>query len=45
MNIVWHGQSFFEIITKDRENKELKVVIDPFDETVKTGIHQAKYRS
>lgn len=34
MNIVWHGQSFFEIVTKDRENKELKIVIDPFDESI-----------
>ncbi len=34
MNIIWHGQSFFEIVTKDRENKELKIVIDPFNEGI-----------
>ena len=34
MNIIWHGQSFFEIITKDREGKELKIVVDPFDESI-----------
>jgi len=34
MNIIWHGQSFFEIITKDIENKELKITIDPFDKNL-----------
>jgi len=34
MNIIWHGQSFFEIITKDREGKELKIAVDPFDESI-----------
>ena len=34
MNIIWHGQSFFEISTKDINNKELKIVIDPFDKNI-----------
>ncbi len=34
MNIVWHGQSFFEIVTKGKEGKELKIVLDPFDESI-----------
>ena len=32
MTIIWHGQSFFELITKDKDGKELKIVLDPFDE-------------
>jgi len=31
MNIVWHGQSFFEIIAKNRKEGETKIVIDPFE--------------
>lgn len=34
MTIIWHGQSFFEIQTKDREGNEIKLAIDPFDETL-----------
>jgi len=34
MNIIWHGQSFFEIGTKDIGNKELKIAIDPFDKSL-----------
>jgi len=34
MNIIWHGQSFFEISTKDIKNKELKIAIDPFDKNL-----------
>lgn len=34
MNIVWHGQSFFEIWTKDQQNGELKIAIDPFDKSL-----------
>jgi L-ascorbate metabolism protein UlaG (beta-lactamase superfamily) len=44
MNIVWHGQSFFEIVTKDRENKELKVVIDPFDESIGLKVPRTEAR-
>jgi len=31
MNIVWHGQSFFEIGFKNRKDAETKVAIDPFE--------------
>ncbi|MDO8524517.1 MAG: MBL fold metallo-hydrolase [bacterium] len=31
MNIVWHGQSFFEIGVKNRKEGETKIVIDPFE--------------
>jgi len=31
MNIVWHGQSFFEIGVKNRKEGETKIIIDPFD--------------
>ncbi|MDD5738519.1 MAG: MBL fold metallo-hydrolase [Candidatus Pacebacteria bacterium] len=31
MNIVWHGQSFFEIGVKNRKEGEVKIVIDPFE--------------
>ncbi|MEK7103942.1 MAG: MBL fold metallo-hydrolase [Patescibacteria group bacterium] len=31
MNITWHGQSFFEIIVKNRKDGETKVIIDPFE--------------
>jgi len=34
MNIIWHGQSFFEISTKDTKNEELKIAIDPFDKSI-----------
>ena len=34
MNIIWHGQSFFEISTKDIKNEELKIAIDPFDKSI-----------
>jgi L-ascorbate metabolism protein UlaG (beta-lactamase superfamily) len=34
MNIIWHGQSFFEINTKDTKNEELKIAIDPFDKSI-----------
>jgi len=34
MNIIWHGQSFFEISTKDIDHQELKIAIDPFDKSL-----------
>ena len=40
MKITWYGQSLFEIIAKTRQNDEVKIVIDPFDE--KTGIRVPK---
>ncbi len=32
MNIVWHGQSFFEISTKGLDGDFVKIAIDPFGE-------------
>lgn len=34
MVIIWRGQSFFEINTKDINNGELKIAIDPFDKSL-----------
>lgn len=34
MQIIWHGQSCFEIITIPQKNSQIKIVIDPFDETI-----------
>ena len=34
MNIFWHGQSLFEIITTPQKNSQLKIVIDPFSEEI-----------
>ncbi len=31
MQIIWHGQSFFEIIVKNRKDTETKIVVDPFE--------------
>ena len=33
MKIIWHGQSLFEIIARPKQNDEIKIVIDPFDES------------
>lgn len=33
MKIIWHGQSLFEIISSLKQNNEIKIVIDPFDES------------
>ena len=44
MNIVWHGQSFFEIVAKDKESKELKIVIDPFDESIGLKVPKTEAR-
>jgi len=44
MNIIWHGQSFFEIVTKDKENKELKIVMDPFDESIGLKVPKTEAR-
>lgn len=32
MQIIWHGQSLFQIITTPQKNSQLKIVIDPFSE-------------
>lgn len=34
MKIIWHGQSLFEVITLPKQNGEIKIVIDPFDESL-----------
>ena len=34
MQIIWHGQSFFEIAVKSADNVEAKIVIDPYDESI-----------
>lgn len=34
MKIIWHGQSLFEIITAPKQGDEVKIVIDPFDESL-----------
>lgn len=44
MTIIWHGQSFFEIVTKDKERKELKIVLDPFDESIGLKIPKTEAR-
>ncbi len=31
MQIIWHGQSFFEVIVKNKKEGETKIVIDPFE--------------
>ncbi|KPJ73648.1 hypothetical protein AMJ48_00260 [Parcubacteria bacterium DG_74_1] len=32
MNIIWHGQSCFEIIATPAKNSQIKIIIDPFSE-------------
>jgi len=34
VKIIWHGQSLFEIIAKPKQNNEIKIIIDPFDESL-----------
>ncbi len=34
MQIIWHGQSCFQILTTRGKNNSLNIVIDPFDETL-----------
>jgi len=34
MNIVWHGQSCFQITSAQSKNGQVNVVIDPFDESL-----------
>jgi len=41
MNILWRGQSFFEITIKDRENGDVRIAIDPFD-AKKIGLRMPK---
>jgi len=32
MNIIWHGQSCFEIVATPAKNSQVKIIIDPFSE-------------
>ena len=34
MQIVWHGHSLFHITTTSQKNSQVRVVIDPFDESL-----------
>jgi L-ascorbate metabolism protein UlaG (beta-lactamase superfamily) len=34
MQIIWHGQSCFEIITTPAKNSQVKIIIDPFSEEI-----------
>jgi len=42
MTIIWRGQSFFEISTKDINNEELKIAIDPFDKSLGLKVPKIK---
>ena len=34
MQIIWHGQSCFQIVARLEKNNQVSIVIDPFDETL-----------
>ena len=34
MQIIWHGQSFFEVLAKNENQESVKIAIDPFSETI-----------
>jgi len=34
MNIIWHGQSCFQLISQRAKDDQVRVVIDPFDKTL-----------
>jgi len=34
MQIIWHGQSLFEILINQKKNSSIKIIIDPFDESL-----------
>jgi L-ascorbate metabolism protein UlaG (beta-lactamase superfamily) len=40
MQIIWHGQSCFQIISNQAKNHQVNIVIDPFDES--TGLRLPK---
>lgn len=42
MKIIWYGQSLFEIITLPKQNGEIKIVIDPFDESLGLRVPKLK---
>lgn len=41
MTINWHGQSFFEVRSRERGGSEIKIAIDPFDETLGVRVPKA----
>ncbi len=34
MQIIWYGQSCFQILTNPKKNGQVSIIIDPFDETL-----------
>ncbi len=34
MQIIWHGQSCFQIISQQNKNGQIKIVIDPFSDEI-----------
>jgi L-ascorbate metabolism protein UlaG (beta-lactamase superfamily) len=34
MNIIWHGQSCFQIVSSQSKNGQVNIVIDPFDDSL-----------
>lgn len=34
MNIIWHGQSCFQIVARREKNNQVSIVIDPFSEEI-----------
>lgn len=43
MNIIWHGQSCFQIFSTQNKNNHISIVIDPFDNT--TGLRVPKLQA
>lgn len=42
MNILWKGQSFFEIVIKNKQGDEVRIVIDPFDNKIGLKVPKVK---
>ena len=40
MQIIWHGQSCFQITSSHGKNSQVNIVIDPFDETIGLRVPQ-----
>ena len=40
MNIIWHGQACFQILALPKKNNQVKIVIDPFNETLGLRVPQ-----
>ena len=43
MQITWHGQSLFQIITSPEKNVQVRIVIDPFDKSI--GLRVPKFEA